>query len=225
MKLNIRANKTLLYAIALSAFCIAVLSARLIYVGQKEYIFLCKNLFLAWMPYAIALLIKRTTEQTVYIKKLLYFILWLLFFPNSAYIITDIYHLDEYKSVPQWFDLLMLLSFSWAGLVWGFMSLQIVQQRFFEKRRVKANIIFIITVFFLTGVGIYLGRYERWNSWDVLFDVHYLYERSYEILQDTETLKYITGMAILYCGVLSFLYYQFFYLKQKAPADYADFRK
>lgn len=205
-----RADKKLLYATALSAFCLAVLSARLMYVGQKEYVFLTKNLFLAWMPYAIAWLILKTKERTHLLKKIFLFTSWMLFFPNSAYILTDIYHLEEYPSVPQWYDLLMLLSFSWAGITWGFYSLHLVQQRFFAKRSSALNVLFVITVFFAAGVGIYLGRYERWNSWDVLLNSSYLFERSKQILTDPQLLQVMLGMGILFCGLLGFMYYKFF---------------
>lgn len=215
MKLHLRADKFLLYATAMSAFCIAVLGARLLYTFQKEYLFLTKNLVLAWMPYVISLFIKKTGKQTALLKKIALFIAWLLFFPNSAYILTDIYHLNEYPSVPQWYDLLMLISFSWAGLLWGFYSLQLVQKRFFEHRSVKANVLFVITVFFLAGMGIYFGRYERWNSWDILFDIPFLYQRMLEIIHDDYLLKYIAGMSLLYCGVLSFIYYHFSQLQFK----------
>ncbi|MFN0275921.1 MAG: DUF1361 domain-containing protein [Chitinophagales bacterium] len=210
MNNSLRANKMLLYATALSVFCAAVLAARFLYVGQKEYIFLSKNLFLAWMPYAIAWFMNRTKTDTHLFKKIFLFISWLLFFPNSAYILTDIYHLNNYPSVPQWYDLLMLLSFSWAGITWGFYSLHLVQKRFFANRSWKLNALFVITIFFLAGVGIYLGRYERWNSWDVLFDIEYLFARSKEIITDVEQMKVITGMGVLFCGVLSFMYYHFF---------------
>lgn len=215
MKLHLRADKFLLYATAMSAFCMVVLGARLLYTLEKEYLFLAKNLVLAWMPYAISLLIKKTTSHKALPKKTALFISWLLFFPNSAYILTDIYHLNEYPSVPQWYDLLMLISFSWAGLLWGFYSLHIVQKRFFEKRSIKANVLFVITIFFLAGMGIYFGRYERWNSWDVLFDIPFLYQRMQEIIHEDYLLKYIAGMSLLYCGVLSLIYYHFTQLQFK----------
>jgi uncharacterized membrane protein len=213
MKFYEKADKSAAYALALSIFCILILSVRLIYTGKYEYIFLSMNLFLAWVPYAFSILLKKTTEHTPFIIKLLLFVCWLMFFPNAAYITTDMYHLFTYTSIPLWFDLLMLLSFSWAGLVWGFLSMQIMLRRLFANRSLMANVAFISIIFLLTGVGIYLGRYERWNSWDILFDASSIYRDSIEILSDREKLVQIAGMSLLYCGILSFLYYPFVYVK------------
>lgn len=206
---TLRADNIMLYAIALSVFCLMVLFVRIIYVQQKEYLFLAFNLALAVIPYMIALSIRATNRNTPLYQKMFLFIAWLLFFPNAPYIFTDIYHLDEYYTMPQWFDLLMLLSYSWCGLIWGFLSLQIVQKRYFSMRPKIYQILFIIGIFFLTGIGIYLGRYERWNSWDFMFRLPDMYERTIEILISPDDLFYMLAMGTLYCAVLSMFYWQF----------------
>jgi len=101
---------------------------------------------------------------------LAYFGLWLLFFPNALYIITDLFHLAERKSMPQWYDLLILFSAALEGIIIGFLSLADVEQ-FIAKYVNKKLIPFLILgIFLLSGYGVYLGRYLRWNSWDIIAD-------------------------------------------------------
>jgi uncharacterized membrane protein len=96
--------------------------------------------------------------------------LWLLFFPNAPYILTDLQHLRHpHQGIPIWFDLLMINWFAWTGLLLGILSL-------FQMHDIVRNMIgrlagwlFVISVSALSGLGIYLGRFLRWNSWDLLF--------------------------------------------------------
>ena len=93
---------------------------------------------------------------------------WLLFFPNAMYIITDIFHLRERPGIPEWYDLLILFSAAMSGVIVGFLSLQNVEQ-YLNTRIDKKYIPWVILSFFLLcGYGIYLGRYLRWNSWDII---------------------------------------------------------
>ncbi len=98
---------------------------------------------------------------------LLLFVPWLLFLPNAPYILTDLLHLKARDPIPLWYDLLMLLSFGLNGLFLGYFSLiqmESVLQRYIP--RLTAGFSFL--VLFLSAYGIYLGRFLRLNSWDVL---------------------------------------------------------
>lgn len=205
----LRANKPLLYATALSITSILVLIGRIFYTYEFEFAFLISNLFLAWIPFAISYFIYKTTKRTFLFVKIILCISWVLFFPNSGYIITDIFHLDKYTSMPQWFDLLMLVLFSWSGITWGFISLQLIQKRFLTSKNTFVQITFILLIFFLSGVGIYLGRYERWNSWDVLFDFGSLFSQVTELISNSQSFFSMLSMGILYCILLSFMYFPF----------------
>ena len=103
-----------------SAFSCLLLFARMIVTGSIEYIFLPWNLFLAFVPYWITQWI--TTNISIIENKwklLLACAIWLLFMPNSFYIITDLFHLTHVDSAPKWFDLLLIFSFAWNGIIAG----------------------------------------------------------------------------------------------------------
>ncbi|NJO88137.1 MAG: DUF1361 domain-containing protein [Chloroflexia bacterium] len=148
-----------------SIFCFTFSAFRLIYTGSKLFFFLNWNLFLAFIPWIFSslLIIYPSLQQ----RKILAFwvlIIWLLFFPNAPYILTDLFHLKRNLVMPIWFDLLLILSFAWVGLMYGFISLWNIEKvlhRFIKKRWVT----FISTsLLFVGSFGIYLGRYLRWNS-------------------------------------------------------------
>jgi uncharacterized membrane protein len=154
----------LLYCFAFIAILIA---ARIIYSGNTLYLFLVWNLFLAWIPYAISLYFKKSISKTKTVQALL-FTSWLLFFPNALYIVTDIIHVKETEAVPVWFDAILLFVASIAGLALAFASVINVENilcHYVHKRFMNALIIFLL---FAGSFGVYLGRFQRWNSWDVL---------------------------------------------------------
>lgn len=94
--------------------------------------------------------------------------MWLLFLPNAPYIITDLLHLRGNTDVPVWFDSLMVFSYAMAGLQAGLFSLYIMQ-RLVEKLLTRnLSYVFTTVCVWLASYGVYLGRFQRWNSWDVL---------------------------------------------------------
>ncbi len=138
------------------------------YRGAPTFLFLVWNLFLAWIPYWIALSIDGVFEKTKSkILSVTLLGLWLLFFPNAPYIITDLLHLKSRFPVPHWYDMMLIFSFAWTGLALGLLSLYEVQ--LFLEKHFKANWawLFSTTSIALAGFGIFIGRFQRWNSWDV----------------------------------------------------------
>jgi len=97
----------------------------------------------------------------------LLFFSWLVFFSNAPYIITDLFHLRQ-RSVPLWFDLMVILSFAWNGLLLGYFSMMNIQEVVEERMSKTVGWLMVVGAFFLSGFGIYLGRYLRFNSWDVI---------------------------------------------------------
>ncbi|WP_170110583.1 DUF1361 domain-containing protein [Flavilitoribacter nigricans] len=130
-----------------------------------SFLFLVWNLFLAWVPYGISLLIR--PEQPRWWRYILLGA-WLPFFPNAPYIITDLLHLQERLPVPLWYDMLTIFSFAWTGLIFGYLSLIRIQKHCFDQWGPVMSNLITAGVWLLAGLGIYIGRFLRWNSWDVL---------------------------------------------------------
>lgn len=154
--------------ILLCFFFIALLiGVRIYYSGSIRFLFLVWNLFLAWCPYLISLCFKKTNFQTPGFRVLL-LTGWLIFFPNALYIITDIIHLKDNAPIPLWYDAVLLFTCSFAGLALAFASLANVEfflQNILRKKFMMPVIIFFL---FLGSFGVYLGRFLRWNSWDII---------------------------------------------------------
>jgi uncharacterized membrane protein len=96
------------------------------------------------------------------------FVGWLLVFPNSPYLVTDLIHLRARPPTPIWFDALILVSAAVAGLLAGFVSLHLIQRVVAERFGEGWGWTLAVTVLGITGFGVYLGRFVRVNSWDVL---------------------------------------------------------
>ncbi|MEZ4677591.1 MAG: DUF1361 domain-containing protein [Caldilineaceae bacterium] len=154
-----------------SGLSIAMLSARVWYSGYTTYSFLIWNLFLAWIPLCSALgfwALPRSRTPGVGLLSFALFLCWLAFFPNAPYIVTDFLHLTERNNVPLWYDLLLIFSFAWNGLVLGFTSLWIVQVVIAQRWGQWLSWFIVLCTLAVSGFGIYLGRFLRWNSWDLL---------------------------------------------------------
>ncbi len=150
-------------------FSILLLLVRMLHTGNQHYSSMGWNLLLAFIPLLISscmLYFKVLQKRTLYWVTL--GIVWLLFLPNAPYMLTDLYHLPEFNEAPMWFDLILLLSFAWTGLIWANRSLHQMEKIWVEKFPRFPLVYFTGAVIFLCGLGVYVGRYWRWNSWYVL---------------------------------------------------------
>lgn len=131
------------------------------------YIFLIWNLFLAVIPYAITMTLKSKRHLNSYALSF-WCCVWLLFLPNAPYIITDLLHLSNINNSMLWLDVLLLTSFAYNGLIVFFLSVFDMQILIASRLSKNKTRYFINIVFMLTGFGVYLGRFLRYNSWDIL---------------------------------------------------------
>ncbi len=155
----------LLYSIlGLGMFAVRVLMS-----GSTNFANLPWNLLLAWIPYLCSLwaasLHARNPDRWRAI--LLPTTLWLLFFPNAPYIVTDFLHLWPRPHIPLWYDILLLATYAWTGLFLGFASLRTMQNVVVAYLGAVWSWLFVGWTLTLGSLGIYLGRFSRWNSWDI----------------------------------------------------------
>jgi uncharacterized membrane protein len=174
-----RFNETLLLFF-FSTLCLVLSIYRVFISATPTFLFLNWNLFLAFIPWAASsalIVYPKLQQKKIAVLGLLG--VWLLFFPNAPYILTDLFHLKHVDStMPMWFDLLQILSFAWVGLLFGFMSLWDIEKilkKYLITSRLKGLLryrlsipIFSSILLFIGSFGIYLGRYLRWNSWDII---------------------------------------------------------
>jgi uncharacterized membrane protein len=150
-------------------FSILLWLIRFVVTGSLMHGFLIWNLFLAYVPYRITnYLAKAVSAIQSRIKFWFIFFTWLLFIPNSFYIITDLFHLDEGRAAPQWYDLTLIFSFAWNGIILGILSLYKMERIIEVKFNRKIKLLFIYGIMWLNALGIYIGRYLRFNSWDII---------------------------------------------------------
>lgn len=163
-----RFNETLFMG-TISLLCFSFSIFRFIYTDTKVFLFLNWNLFLAFVPWAVtSITILRPSIQTYKITIIILLAVWLLFFPNAPYILTDLFHLRLKSSMPKWFDLILILSFAWTGLVFGFLSLWDIEGILAKSLSQIWISLISVSLLFIGSFGIYLGRYLRWNSWDII---------------------------------------------------------
>ena len=215
---------------------LAVLAARVAYSGTAGYLFMVWNLFLAWIPLWLAVPIAMSRRTGPWGAALLLGLgfLWLLFFPNAPYLLTEFQHLhpdhavstrplsilaglSPARGVPLWYDVVLVLLFAWNGLLLGFVSLRLVQRSVAARVGAAWGWATVVTVFGLSGFGVSLGRFQRWNSWD-------LFSRPAALLADVAgrmlnplahprttavTVLFATFLLLAYTAVLAFAAVQY----------------
>lgn len=188
-------------------FCIVMVTARVMYTGSIHFVFLVWNLFLAIIPYAIThfLTVKPAWIEPK-LKFIVVFVVWLLFIPNSFYILTDLYHLNDQNIVPAWFDLLLIISFAWNGLMLGILSVRQMEKIVEAMLLYKNEILFLYPVMWLNALGVYIGRYMRFNSWDVITNPLSLTGDIFEVL--FHPIRYFNawGMIMLFSVFMTIIY-------------------
>ncbi len=174
---NMRVSRRLTFLCVLRisvAIGFLLLGFRMVATGTEGYFFLLWNLFLAAIPYAISIVFERAHIRSPRSKGGVFalFALWLFFFPNAPYIMTDFIHLPwEYAGTNHFmFDFSLVAAFTFSGFLFGAGSLFRIHR---TLRRmlgaIRADMI-AVSAILLSGIGIYLGRFLRWNSWDILLN-------------------------------------------------------
>lgn len=150
--------------ILLSGVTVALWAARARWVpGGLPYMLI--NLILAWIPWLLGVAAVRVRSRWALA---IAFPVWLVFFPNAPYLVTDLLHLQPHPTVPSWYDALLYGSFAVTGCALGWTSLAMIRDRLAREVGAVWAELALLGIALLSGFGVYLGRFERWNSWDVL---------------------------------------------------------
>lgn len=191
-------------AAAASVLAVALLAARIL-MGAHGYTFLVWNLFLAWLPYLASLWAARTATGRPSPLRAAQLAaagaIWLLFLPNAPYIMTDFVHLPGMHFV-WWYDVGTLLAFAWGGCILGVASLHVMRGIVRERLGGAASWAFVLVSVALSGVGIYLGRCLRWNSWDVLTSPRTLAAELVAVLGNPDAYPRLVGVSGLFACFL-----------------------
>lgn len=152
-------------ALLLSLVCLALFSLRVTFTSELRFLFLPYNLALAWIPWALASWASSAERRPAW---LLLLFGWLLFFPNSFYLMTDLAHLGGRSAAPAWFDPALFGAYALCGVVLAVGSLWRVEKKLQTIVGGWALQLMLAGVVLATGFGVWLGRVRRWNSWDVV---------------------------------------------------------
>ena len=153
------------------AVCIGLVAARVAYSDSPRHLGLVWNLFLAWIPFILAYLAHAVSWRRIWLYLVIPVVafLWLIFFPNAPYMLTDLQDLARVSnSAPLWYDVIIVVWCSWTAMLLGIVSLYLMQNIVLRTFGRHAAWVFVFTVSLLSSFGIYLGRFVRLNSWDIL---------------------------------------------------------
>jgi uncharacterized membrane protein len=164
-----RFEHVVLALLGASLIAIGTLAVRIDKTHSLHYTFLVWNLFLAWVPLIAAAFAYAQARHRIGPAVGVLLVVWLLFFPNAPYMLTDFVHLAE-KSArsPVWYDALMLSAFAWTALMLGFVSLYLVHAIIGRRASAVVSWLVVVCVLGLASIGIYLGRFAHFNSWDAV---------------------------------------------------------
>jgi uncharacterized membrane protein len=156
---------------AACAVCIALVVARVAYSETGRHLGLIWNLFLAWIPFILSYFTHALLSKRSWLYLALPFIafLWLIFYPNAPYMLTDLQDLArDPGGAPLWYDVIIIVWSSWTGMLLGIISLYLMQDLVVRLFGRISGWIFVFLISGLSSFGIYIGRFVRLNSWDIL---------------------------------------------------------
>jgi uncharacterized membrane protein len=196
------------FLFVVSLFCIALSVFRVFLAGTYGYLFLNWNLFLAFLPWLLtSVAVLRKVHSRIAIVLIMG--IWLLFFPNCLYMLTDLIHLRAIADAPLWLDLIIVLSFAWAGLCYGFTSLMDIETFLKERFHAAPRMVSALSVcmIYLAAFGIYIGRFLRWNSWDLFGNTAELIHDIFDRLAVSGRESQVIGFTVLMGTLLNFMYF------------------
>ena len=194
-----------------SLFAVGFYLFRAFYSKTSNYSNLVPNLLLAWLPYIFSVVAVSAyrSHPDRWWNVSFWGILWLVFFPNAPYMVTDFYHLDPRPPIPLWFDISLIAIFAFTGCFLAIASLRSIH---LIVERFAGSIfgwLFALFALGLGSLGVYLGRFSRFNSWDILLHPKIVFQDVvYNILNPMDNLGFI-GFTAMFASILLVFYLMF----------------
>ncbi len=189
----------------LTSFCVIMVIIRIIKTEQLSFIFMFWNLFLAFIPFSISNYLVKSKKTNSTLKLTTLTIIWLLFLPNAPYMVTDLFHLHKREYLPIWFDLILILMFAITGLYLFYISINQAIVLTKNKFPTFHKPIFLILLFLIVSYGVYIGRFLRLNSWDIINPVG-LAKTCLTTILYLPRLKDMCCFTVVYSIFLGFIY-------------------
>lgn len=183
-------KKQCLSLFPLILFSLILLGGRFYVSESWLFAFLNWNLFLAFIPWGVSWALQFWKPNS----KIIFWFgisVWLLFFPNAPYLVTDFFHLKPRNIIPLWYDTLLFMSYAWAGVLLGIWSLRNIQKLLQERWKSawkSHGAMFFLCL--LSGFGIYLGRFLRFNTWDIVRSPIEIIQGGLALLQADESIHF-----------------------------------
>lgn len=167
-----QAMQVLLVLLISSGVSAGLFLIRVIATDDFNYWYMIWNLFLAWIPVLFIFLLRYRLPISRWLTwpNILLTLLWLVFLPNSFYMVSDYIHLQNTGEVLKLYDVAMMTSFVANGLILGYITVYIMHHELLKRMKARWAHTIIGLVLLSCGFAIYLGRYLRWNTWDVLLN-------------------------------------------------------
>jgi uncharacterized membrane protein len=197
-------RKMILGLILISTLLVSYIVIRIIFTGGLSKVFLVWNLFLAWIP---IILIYFTSEKTKKVWLPIILILWIMFFPNTPYLITDLKHLNHsLPFIEYWLDLFILSITSLLGFLLTVFAIFQIKNKLSYFIPKKLTSIFIIFIIIVSGFGVFLGRFERLNSWHIITNTKEVFNTTINVLKTIVNEPKNLIFVLLFSLTIGFLY-------------------
>lgn len=203
--MNLKVSNTSKILLLSVAFSMSLLLVRFLYSNTMDYRFYGWNTFLAAIPYLVSTQLIKLRKMGA--ASILFMGVWLLFFPNAPYMITDLFHYEVRPEVPYWYDLLLVISAAWNGLILGLVSLMNIET--FLARHLKQFWVMagVFLSLLLCSYGVFIGRYLRFNSWDIFTDPGYIAYSSARHVWRWQDYPKLWVFTILFSVLLTIIYF------------------
>lgn len=193
--------------VLLTSLSITLVIVRIIKTDQFSFVFMFWNLFLAFIPYWISTYLLKHKDLHL-LNAVVSGFIWLLFLPNAPYMVTDLFHFHKQPHLPIWYDLFLILSFAIIGMYLFYLSVLQMKDLVKIKFPKLYRPVVLILLFIAVSYGVYIGRFLRLNSWDIIHPVS-LTKTCLSTFAQRSLFKDMRGFTFLFSIFLAFLYILF----------------